>query len=137
MIAGRIRHTAAFTLAYAEGSAGERDFLEAADGLAAVPGVGAFELLAEVSPKNGYRFGISMEFADRAAYDGYKRAPGRRALPAGALVGRGERAPRVRPAADRGGPPQPQSSPLGTPFNRGASQGSDARRGSKANGEGV
>ena len=53
MIAGRIRHTAAFTLAYAEGSAGERDFLEAADRLAAVPGAEAFELLAEVSPKNG------------------------------------------------------------------------------------
>ena len=31
----------------------------------------AFELLAEVSPKNGYRFGLSMEFADRAAYEGY------------------------------------------------------------------
>ncbi len=62
MIAGRIRHTVAFTLAHAEGSAGERDFLEAAERLAAVPGVEAFELLAEVSPKNGYRFGISMEF---------------------------------------------------------------------------
>jgi len=75
MIAGRIRHTVAFTLAHAEGSAGERDFLEAAERLAAVPGVEAFELLAEVSPKNGYRFGISMEFADQAAYDGYKEHP--------------------------------------------------------------
>ena len=35
----------------------------------------AFELLAEVSPKNSYRFGISMEFADRAAYDGYNEHP--------------------------------------------------------------
>ena len=35
----------------------------------------AFELLAEVSPKNGYRFGISMEFADQAAYDGYNEHP--------------------------------------------------------------
>jgi hypothetical protein len=71
MIAGRIRHTVAFTLAHPEGSPEERGFLEAAEQLAAIPGVEAFELLAEVSPKNGYRFGISMEFADRAAYDGY------------------------------------------------------------------
>jgi hypothetical protein len=47
-----------------EGSAEERDFLEAAERLATIPGVEAFELLAEVSPKNGYRFGISMELAD-------------------------------------------------------------------------
>jgi hypothetical protein len=71
VIAGRIRHTVAFTLAHPAGSSGERDFLEAAERLALIPGVEAFELLAEVSPKNGYRFGISMEFADRAAYEGY------------------------------------------------------------------
>ena len=75
MIEGRIRHTVAFTLAHPEGSAEERDFLAAAERLAAVPGVEAFELLAEVSPKNGYRFGISMEFADRAVYDGYNEHP--------------------------------------------------------------
>jgi hypothetical protein len=75
MNAGRIRHTVAFTLAHPEGSAAERDFLEAAERLAAIPGVEAFELIAEVSPKNGFRFGISMEFADRAAYDGYNEHP--------------------------------------------------------------
>jgi quinol monooxygenase YgiN len=75
MIAGRIRHTVAFTLAHAEGSAAEQDFLEAAERLAAIPGVEAFELLDEVSPKNSYRFGMSMEFADRAAYDGYNEHP--------------------------------------------------------------
>jgi hypothetical protein len=75
MISGRIRHTVAFTLAHSDGSAEERDFLEAAERLAAIPCVEAFELLAEVSPKNGYRFGISMEFADRAAYDGYNEHP--------------------------------------------------------------
>lgn len=75
MRAGRIRHTVVFSLAHPEGSAAERDFLEAAVRLAAVPGVEAFELLAEVSPKNGYRFGISMEFADRAAYAGYNDHP--------------------------------------------------------------
>jgi Stress responsive A/B Barrel Domain len=75
MTSGRIRHTVAFTLAHPEGSAAERDFLEAAQRLALVPGVEAFELLAEVSPKNAYRFGISMEFADRAAYEGYNEHP--------------------------------------------------------------
>jgi hypothetical protein len=75
MTAGRVRHTVAFTLAHPEGSAAERDFLEAAERLAAIPGVEAFELLAEVSPKNGYRFGISMEFADPATYEGYNEHP--------------------------------------------------------------
>jgi hypothetical protein len=31
--------------------------------------------LAEVSPKNGYRFGISMAFADRRAYERYNEHP--------------------------------------------------------------
>jgi len=75
MDATRIRHTVAFSLVHGEGSAGERDFLEAAGRLATIPGVEAFELLAEVSPKNGYRFGILMEFADRAAYDRYNEHP--------------------------------------------------------------
>jgi hypothetical protein len=50
MIAGRIRNTVAFTLTHPEGSEKERDFLDAAERLAAIPGVEAFELLAEVSP---------------------------------------------------------------------------------------
>jgi hypothetical protein len=75
MVADRIRHTVTFTLGHPEGSAGERDFLEAAARLATIPGVEAFELLAEVSPKNGYRFGISMEFADRRAYESYNEHP--------------------------------------------------------------
>ena len=43
--------------------------------LQAIPGVEQFELLRQVSPENGYRFGISMEFADRRAYDGYNGHP--------------------------------------------------------------
>ena len=71
----RIRHTVAFTLVHPPGSPAERAFLDRAVELAAVPGVEAFELLSEVSPKNGYRFGISMEFADRSAYDSYNEHP--------------------------------------------------------------
>ena len=75
MLAPRIRHTVAFTLAHGEGSEEERDFLAAAARLAEIPGVEAFEVLREVSPKNGFRFGLSMEFADQAAYDGYNEHP--------------------------------------------------------------
>jgi hypothetical protein len=75
MDAKRIRHTVVFTLVHPAGSERESGFLEAAEGLATIPDVEAFELLAEVSPKNGYRFGISMEFADRAAYERYNEHP--------------------------------------------------------------
>ena len=75
MLRGRIRHTVAFTLIHPPRSEGERDFLQAAGELAAIPGVEVFELLAEVSPKNDYRFGISMEFADRSAYERYNEHP--------------------------------------------------------------
>ena len=72
---GRIRHTVVFTPVHADGSGEEADFLAAAARLAAVPGVEAFEILRETSPKNGYRFGISMEFADAAAYAAYNEHP--------------------------------------------------------------
>ena len=75
MVAGRIRHTVVFTLSHPAGSDGERAFLEAAARLAEIPGVEAFELLAEVSPKNEYSFGISMEFADGGAYERYNAHP--------------------------------------------------------------
>jgi hypothetical protein len=35
----------------------------------------ALERLAQVSPKNDYRFGFSMEFANLAAYDAYNTHP--------------------------------------------------------------
>jgi hypothetical protein len=75
MNAARIPHTVAFTPVHPPGSEGESDFLQEAELLATIPDVEAFELLAEVSPENGYRFGISMEFADRPAYERYTRAP--------------------------------------------------------------
>jgi heme-degrading monooxygenase HmoA len=75
LAAGRIRHSVVFTLSHPEGSAAESAFLAAAGELSAIPGVEAFELLRETSPKNAYRFGISMEFADRAAYESYNEHP--------------------------------------------------------------
>ena len=43
--------------------------------LSAIPGVEAFEILRETSPKNEFSFGISMEFADGDAYEGYNGHP--------------------------------------------------------------
>ena len=70
-----IRHTVAFRLKHAAGSAAEADFLAAGGRLAAIPGVENFESLRQVSPKNGFAFGFSMEFADEAAYAGYNEHP--------------------------------------------------------------
>jgi quinol monooxygenase YgiN len=72
---GRIRHTVVFTPTHPEGSDAESDFLAAATRLSALPGVEEYELLREVSPKNDYRYGISMVFADQRAYDGYNDHP--------------------------------------------------------------
>ncbi len=71
----RIRHTVVFDLRHPGGSTEEAEFLAAAERLAGIPGVDRFELLREVSPKNHYRFGISMEFADAAAYAAYNDHP--------------------------------------------------------------
>jgi hypothetical protein len=70
-----IRHTVVFRLKHPRGSVAETAFLDAAKSLAAIPGVERFEQLLQVSPKNDYVFGFSMEFADQAAYDSYDRHP--------------------------------------------------------------
>lgn len=70
-----IRHTVVFRLKHASGSRAETDFLRAAKDLAAIPGVQCFECLRQISPKNPYQFGISMEFADAAAYASYSNHP--------------------------------------------------------------
>jgi hypothetical protein len=70
-----IRHTVVFRLRHVRGSAEERAFLAAADVLAEIPGVQKFEKLRQVSVKNDYAFGFSMEFADAAAYRSYNDHP--------------------------------------------------------------
>jgi hypothetical protein len=71
-----IRHTVIFNLKHAHGSLMEKAFLrDARTALEHIPGVHKFEQLRQVSPKNEYRFGFSMEFADKAAYEGYDRHP--------------------------------------------------------------
>ncbi|MGB8315860.1 MAG: Dabb family protein [Aestuariivirga sp.] len=70
-----IRHTAVFRLKHAAGSAAEAGFLAALAKLKTIPGVQKFEVLRQVSPKCEFSFGVSMEFADQAAYDGYNVHP--------------------------------------------------------------
>lgn len=70
-----IRHTVVFKLKHANESPEEAAFLTGAKVLAAIPGVEKFEQLRQVSPKNSYTFGFSMEFADQAAYDAYDAHP--------------------------------------------------------------
>ena len=72
---GRIRHSVVFTLTHPAGSAGEAGFLDAIARLEAIPGVEEFELMREVSPKNGYRFGLTMEFTDPTNYAAYNQHP--------------------------------------------------------------
>ena len=73
--AERIRHSVVFTLKHAAGSDEEADFLRAIAALESIPGVEAFELMREVSPKNGFDHALTMEFADRDAYEGYNQHP--------------------------------------------------------------
>lgn len=70
-----IRHSVIFVLKHAHGSLQEKAFLRDARVLAEIPGVEKFERLKQVSKKNDYEFGFSMEFADQAAYDAYNNHP--------------------------------------------------------------
>ena len=70
-----IRHSVIFTLKHAHGSLMEKAFLRDALVLKEIPGVKKFEQLRQVSKKNDYEFGFSMEFADQAAYTAYDAHP--------------------------------------------------------------
>jgi hypothetical protein len=70
-----IRHTVVFRLKHPKGSEPEKKFLSDAMLLARIPGVRAFEQLRQVSSKNDYHFGFSMEFIDERAYSGYNDHP--------------------------------------------------------------
>jgi hypothetical protein len=74
-VAPVIRHTVIFTLKHRQDSAEEKKFLEDALVLAQIPTVQRFERLKQVSAKNGFMFGLSMEFTDQAAYDTYNDHP--------------------------------------------------------------
>ena len=64
-----------FKLKYPKGSQEAQNFLNAARKLEAIPGVQNFEALRQISKKNDFDFGLSMEFANQNLYDGYSNHP--------------------------------------------------------------
>ena len=71
-----IIHMVMFCLKHEHGSAEEAAFLR--DGeriLTGIPGVTHFRVLRQVSPKNDYDYGFSMEFKNREAYERYNAHP--------------------------------------------------------------
>ena len=70
-----IRHTVIFKLKHSAGSQSELDFLRAARKLADIPAVKNFECLRQISKKNNYDFGLSMEFTSVEDYEAYNAHP--------------------------------------------------------------
>jgi len=69
-------HSVIFSLKHPIGSEEEQRFLE--DGrtiLSAIPVVRNFKVFRQVSPKNDYSFGFSMEFTDTEDYEAYNSHP--------------------------------------------------------------
>ena len=71
----RIRHLVVFTLRHEEGTAEAEAFLVALRSLAAVEGVEELDVVRQVGVKNSYQFAVTMEFADREAYEAYDAHP--------------------------------------------------------------
>lgn len=70
-----IEHTVTFSLKHPGGSAGERDFLQAAAALAAIPGVRDFAIRRQISPKLDHDYGITMRFDSQSDFDSYSGHP--------------------------------------------------------------
>lgn len=70
-----IRHTVVFKLKHLKDSPEEKKFLDEIRKLSSIPGVKKFELLRQVSKKNNYDFGLSMEFDSAKAYEVYSNHP--------------------------------------------------------------
>ena len=70
-----IRHTVVFRLKHEQDSLKEKNFLDAARQLATITSVNNFECLQQISPKNNFHFGLSMEFDTQEGYDFYNDHP--------------------------------------------------------------
>jgi heme-degrading monooxygenase HmoA len=75
-----VRHTVVFKLKYTKDSPEEKEFLAEIRKLSAIPGVKNFECLRQVSKKNNFDYGLSMEFDSRKAYDDYSNHPSHNAF---------------------------------------------------------
>ena len=70
-----IRHTVVFKLKHPGGSQLELDFLRSAQKLSEISTAKNFECLRQISEKNGYDFGLSMEFESTDDYEIYNMHP--------------------------------------------------------------
>ena len=70
-----IRHIVPFRLKHIKGSPEEADFLKALAKLADIPGVLNLQVMPQISRKNDFTFGVSMEFASNEAYQAYNEHP--------------------------------------------------------------
>jgi quinol monooxygenase YgiN len=71
-----IKHMVIFCLHVGKDNLQAEAFLkESAEELAVIPGVERFEVFKQVSAKNDYDYGFSMEFSDQQAYDAYNVHP--------------------------------------------------------------
>ncbi len=72
----RIQHTVVFRLSHAEGSEGERAFVEdARSALTSIPGVTEFAVNDQISAKSDLRLQFSMVFDSDEAYRAYNEHP--------------------------------------------------------------
>ena len=70
-----IRHTVVFKFKPSVDSLAAHNFFIAAKRLATIHGVENFESLRQISKKNRYEFGLSMEFANETIYEQYNKDP--------------------------------------------------------------
>lgn len=70
-----IRHSVILQLKPSLSAEAVANFFYEANKLAAIPGVQRFECLQQVSPKNKFEYGISMEFETKEQYDAYTNHP--------------------------------------------------------------
>lgn len=66
-----IRHSVILTLKPQLSTEEKQAFFEAVDKLSEIPNVKKFEVLKQISPKNKFEYGISMEFDTQEEYDFY------------------------------------------------------------------
>jgi Stress responsive A/B Barrel Domain len=66
-----IRHSVILKLKADLNSADKQAFFDAVDKLATIPDVQKFEVLKQISSKNKFEYGISMEFDNQEQYDIY------------------------------------------------------------------
>jgi len=70
-----IRHSVILKLKSDISPDDKQAFFDAVDKLASIPDVQKFEVLKQISPKNKFEYGISMEFETQEHYESYSNHP--------------------------------------------------------------